>query len=191
MIFINEWLPNPTGNDLKGEFIELFNNDNTSVDLSGWKIGIPEKKGFSLNGYGIVGDSYLLLKRSETKIALKNSDASLVLYDPAGKIVDRSAFVGAAPERQSFSRINYGTDPSQHFVFAEPTPGGANNLTANIQITDNHYPLNIPLNPSPGVGTAIFMALSVGIALAGIMVYALKQDEELSELFFGRNQEIW
>ncbi len=192
MIFINEWLPNPTGNDAKGEFVELFNNGNGSVNLSGWKIGVGGKKDFSLNGYSIAAHGYLLLSRTKTKLTLKNSDASLFLYDAAGKLTDQSAFVGTAPEGQSFSRINYGTDPSQHFAFEDPTPGVANKITASTQITNNQYPVGIPLNNSSlSIIMVVVMAISLSLALAGILLYALRQDEDLQELFFGKNQGIW
>jgi hypothetical protein len=191
MIFINEWLPNPTGNDAKGEFVELFNNSNGSVNLSGWVLKNEAGKKFGLSG--ILGaQKYLVLPRSKTKLTLKNSDASLFLYNSAGELVDQSAYVGAAPEGESFSRINYGTDPSQHFAFEDPTPGAINKITANTQIADNRYPINVPLNDlSLSVAVVIAMAVALGLALAGIMLYALKQDEDLQELFFGRNQGSW
>ena len=188
MIFINEWLPNPTGNDAKGEFVELFNNGNGSVNLSGWRLGNDGKKEFSLDGYSIVAHGYLLLPRAKTKLTLKNSDASLFLHDSSGRLADQSAFVGTAPEGKSFSRINYGTDPSQHFAFTDPTPGAANKITANTQISDNQHPINVPLNSSSlSIVIVIVMAFALGMALAGILVYALKQDEDLQELFFGGN----
>lgn len=192
MIFINEWLPNPTGDDAKGEFIELFNNAAVPVNLDGWKLKTVDKKFFPLDGKFIAGNGYLLLPRSETKLTLKNSDGALLLYDAAGKLVDQSAFSGAAPDGQSFSRVNYETDPSEHFIFAEPTPGMANNIITNTQVSDNQYPLNKVLNPSEfGVFSLVFSGIFLGVAFAGIMVYALKQDEDLSELFFGKNQGNW
>ena len=193
MVFINEWLPNPMGSDAKGEFVELFNNG-SAIDLNGWRLGNGEKKDFSLGGYRITGNGYLVLPRTVTKLTLKNSDASLFLYDAAGKLVDQSAYVGTAPEGQSFSRVNYGTDPSQHFAFTDPTPGAANKITANIQITNNQYPIGAPLNASffgVDIFSATIMALALGLVLAGILIYSLKQDEDLSELFFGKHQEVW
>ena len=134
---------------------------------------------------------------------MKNSDSSLFLYDAAGKLVDQSAFVGTAPEGESFNRINYefaaqgGRSEAQgaaiqNFAWGEPTPGAANKITANTQITNNQYPNNIPLNTSSlNIIMVIVMAISLGLALAGILIYSFKQDDDLQELFFGKNQRIW
>jgi hypothetical protein len=191
MIFINEWFPNPTGNDTKGEFIELFNNGNAPVNLAGRTLKNEAGKKFELSG--IIGaQKYFVLPRSKTKLTLKNSDASLFLYDSAGKLIDQSAFVGAAPEGESFSRINYGTDPSQHFAFTDPTPDAANKITANTQIADNQYSSTAPLNTSSlSLAMVIVLAVALSLALAGIMIYALEQDDDLSQLFFGKNKGSW
>src|ERR1700691_587167 len=106
MIFINEWLPNPTGADAKGEFIELFNNGSSSVNLNGWALTTSGKKIFSLNGYTIAANGYLLLNRTATKLTLKNADESLSLYNAAGQLVDHSNSEGTAQEGKSLSRIN-------------------------------------------------------------------------------------
>ena len=39
MLYINEWLPNPVGNDATGEFIELYNSGTTGVSLNGYSLG--------------------------------------------------------------------------------------------------------------------------------------------------------
>ena len=59
MIFINEWLSNPTGADAKGEFIELWNNGNAPVNLNGWTLQVDSKKKFKLSG-SIRANEYLM-----------------------------------------------------------------------------------------------------------------------------------
>ena len=87
MLFINEWLPNPVGNDIKGEFIELFNDNTASVNLDGWNLKNEAGKQFKLSG--IIGpQGYLVLSRSKTKLALKNDGGALFLYDPQGVLQD-------------------------------------------------------------------------------------------------------
>lgn len=191
MVFINEWLPNPVGPDTAGEFIELFNNGPTPVDLAGWKLQ-ADKKVFLLDGHSIPAGGYLLLKRGETKLVLKNNDAAVYLYDPAGTLADRSAFQGTAIEGESFSRVNDNMNiHMQHFAWSEPTPGAMNKVNINLSISNDQYPFNIPINsPSLNFFNILALSLALAVILAGVMLYAIKKHENLSDLFFGRNAEI-
>ena len=188
MVFINEWLPNPTGTDVKGEFVELFNNGNAPISLNKWKLLTKNNKQFSLSGYSIVADGYLTFNRSVTKLTLRNSDEVLSLYNASGQIADRSGFSGAAPEGESFNRINYGTDGSQHFSFGDPTPGKENSAALQIHITNINYRFGIPINQTSISGLQ-FIALLIGISavMAGFIMYTIRQNENLSQLFFEGN----
>jgi hypothetical protein len=188
MVFINEWFPNPAGSDAKGEFVELFNNGEKPVSLNGWSLATKNGKQFPLSGYRIAAGGYLILPRSVTKLTLKNNDETLMLRDAKSHLVDQSSFSGAAPDGQSFNRVNYGTDGSQHFAFGNPTPGAANSAALQIHITNIDHPLNIPLNQTSISGVQ-FASLLVGTAalVTGLIVYTLRQNENLSQLFFGRN----
>lgn len=185
MVFINEWLPNPTGTDSKGEFIELYNTGNAPVVLQGWTIATTGKKIFSLNGYSIAARGYLLLKRAETKIALKNTAEAVSLYDAAGRLADHSSFLGMAQEGKSLSRINYATDPSEHFAWSDPTPGAANKISLNNSLAANSYPFGVPLNRTSLAASGmsiVAMAFGIGVILAMLVVYCVKRDENIEKL---------
>jgi hypothetical protein len=192
MIFINEWLPNPTGADAKGEFIELWNSGIAPVNLSGWILQTDNKKKFKLSG-SIRANGYLLLPRGETKLSLKNADGKLLLYNAAGELADQSAFEGTAPEGESFSRVSYNVYDSssvyrtiQQFAWSKPTPGAKNDITAEIGISEIEYPAGIPLNAFRVSWSSMFgCAMLVGIIFAAILWYALRNDEDISQLFFG------
>lgn len=188
MVFINEWLPNPIGSEAKGEFIELVNNGNAPINLDGWKLATKNGKQFSLSGHQIGASGYLVFRRSETKLTLKDSDEILSLYGASGALVDRSGFSGAAPDGQSFNRINYGTDESQHFAFGNLTPGAANDTTLQVHVTNVNHPFGVPLNQT-SINGMQFVSLLTGVAalMAGLILYAIKQNENLSQLFFERN----
>ncbi len=187
MIFINEWFPNPTGADAKGEFIELYNSGSSDVPLAGYTLSTGKKK-LSLKGH-IPANGYLVLKTSATKLALKNTDGALWLYGPGGRILDSAKFPGSAPDGKSFSRVDYGTAPTQHFMFVDPTPG-ARNKTANTQIAVRHYPPGIPLNPSAGILEFFGLMSGVAIALPLLLIYVIQNNEALSKLFFRGDQAI-
>ncbi len=108
MIYINEWFPNPVGNDAAGEFIELYNSGAATVSLDGYALGDGAKKRFSLSGYSIPPGGYLVLTHADDKLTLKNTNGEVLLYGPSGQVVDSASFTGAAPEGRSFSRVDYG-----------------------------------------------------------------------------------
>jgi hypothetical protein len=196
MIFINEWLPNPNGTDAKGEFIELFNNSNAPVNLSGWILQTDGKKKFKLSG-SIRANEYLLLPRSETKLSLKNTDGKLLLYDAAGELADQSAFEGSAPEGESFSRVTYAIyggssmhSAIQQFVWSKPTPG-AKNAVAEDGLSEIHYPIGAPLNAyrMSWVSVVGLIALA-GVIFAAVLWYAVRKDEDTAQLFFRGNEGL-
>jgi hypothetical protein len=201
MILINEWLPNPAGNEAKGEFVELFNNGDTAANISGWALKASGKKIYFLRGrtQSIAPHGYLLLKRSDTKLALKNSNETLLLYDATGHLADQSSFLGQAASGKSFSRVYYPNSSGssatvdslnalaipQSFAWGMPTPGAANKLDLHNTIAATVYPFDTPLNHAAlSGGEFIEMILGVGAILAALVVYCLKSDELISQLFF-------
>jgi len=209
MIFINEWLPNPNGADAKGEFVELFNNGSAPVSLAGWVLKTTAKKTFVFGGQTIAAHGYLVLTHATTKLSLKNTGETVLLYDASGRLVDQSSYLGAAPSGQSWARVLYpasvvGTNDTngamdgsaggsvaqpQAFAWATPTPGAANEVDLHNSITAASYPFGIPLNRA-ALGTAQFFAILLGVSaiLAALVVYCLKSHEDLSKLFFGGNE---
>jgi hypothetical protein len=181
MVFISEWLPNPKGEDAKGEWIEISNSSNSQVDLIGWRLTADGKKFFTLNGT-IAPSARIVLSRSETKISLKNTDGRLALYDNQGRLVDQVSFLGTAPEGESVNRVL----GSSSTFFSRPTPGGANaTLGLNTLVYDNKYPLNTPLNPpASAMSNLVGYLLGTALALAVAIMFILKSHEELSHIFF-------
>ena len=197
MVFINEWLPNPNGADAKGEFIEFYNNGDVPVSLNGWVLKTSGKKSFSLSGRAIAANGYLILKRAQTKLSLKNTGETVLLYDASGHLADQSAYLGAAPGGQSYSRVYYPASENddaqpQSFAWGSPTPGAANKVNLHNGINANNYPFNTPLNRAPLSGFEITGAFLMASAiLAALVVYFLKRDENMQKLFFPRDEGVW
>jgi hypothetical protein len=186
MVFINELFPNPVGADAAGEFIELYNDGRSNVILDNWKLSVGGKKDFSLSGYSVPARGYLILKKSQTKLSLKNTDGGLFLYGLNGSVVDQASFAGAAPEGKSFSRINNNTGPAQHFVFEDPTPG-VQNKSFDTSVASKEYPFGISL--APQISPSSFLVLVVGVAstIVLLFLYLLIKNENLSHIIFGRD----
>ena len=184
MLYINEWLPNPVGPDANGEFVEFYNSENVSILLNGYTLGTGAKKKFSLAGYVVSPNSYLVLKKAQTKLALKNSDGALFLYGPSGRVIDQANFVGAAPEGKSFSRISYDASPAQHFVFTDPTPG-THNKAASAMVSSVSYPEGVSLSPQLLPSSLSLLAIGVAITTLLLFIYISIKNENLSHYLFG------
>jgi hypothetical protein len=189
MLYINEWLPNPVGADASGEFIELYNSAAAPMNLDGYAVGDGAKKTFSLDGYSISPDGYLVLTHGQDKLTLKNTDGEVLLYSPSGQAVDSANFAGVAPEGKSFSRVDYGAASIAHFAFEYPTPGAANK-TLDTSVRANDYPLGVSL--SPQLSPAGFIGLVFGVASFFLLffIYVIKKNRNLSNFFFGGDEEV-
>jgi len=188
MIYINEWLPNPVGNDAAGEFIELYNNGGATAKLDGYTLGDGAKKTFKLDGYVIPAGGYLVLKHTQDKLTLKNTNGEVLLYGSNGQVVDYANFAGAAPEGKSFSRVDYGTAPIAHFAFTYPTPGAVNK-TIDTTVHVNDYPLGVSLSPQLSPGAFIVLMLGVASFFLLFFIYVIQKNRNISNFFFGRNEE--
>jgi hypothetical protein len=187
MLYINEWFPNPVGNDAAGEFIELYNNGKAAQALDGYTLSDDAKKRFPLTGYSIAPGGYLVLTHAQTKLTLKNTDGALLLYGPDDQVVDGASFAGAAPEGKSFSRVNYSTADIGHFAFVYPTPGSANK-TIDTTVSSINYPFGVPLTPQPGLGTAIALAFGVASFFLVFFIYVTYHNRNLSDFLWGRDE---
>ena len=200
MIYINEWLPNPVGTDATGEFVELYNGASGTVNLTGWKLGtgtassstgaiVPAKspKPFSLAGYSLAPHGYLVLKKAQDRLSLKNTNGALLLYGPDGRRADAASFVGSAPVGQSFSRVNYSTSPAQYFAFTDPTPG-APNAPYDTAVHAVRYRAGVPLDPQLSTAAVIISGIVLAAAIALSFIYAIKKSDHLSRLLFGGNE---
>ena len=190
MIFINEWLPNPTGNDAVGEWVELFNGGKSAVLINGWSLKNGSGKKVFLKNERIDAGEHLVLKRTNTKLTLRNTDETLFLYDGAGKLADQSGFLGTAPEGKSFARIAGVGSPNgaQNFLFAEPTQGQPNKIVNGQNfLTNNVYSFNQPLNSSLGYFGVIALTICSALLLTFFITIILKRNDYTSKLFFNRD----
>ena len=146
-VIINEIMYNPAGADNYREWIEVFNNGESSVDLSQWKFfenevnhkltliqgsNILSSRAYAvitnneeLSDYptysGILFKSSFSLKNSGEEITLKNGD---LIIDK----VNYNSFWGAYEDGKSLQRIDpdESSNNSQNWQAASPTPGAEN-----------------------------------------------------------------
>lgn len=121
-VFINEIYPNPSGSDTDGEFIEIKNISNSTIDLSGWKIGDTVK---TFNLFGTVFPGQIIFwPRTLTKIFLNNTTKETVkLFNEKSEIVDAIEY-DWTKEGESYCR---GMDAKWSWS-AKPTAGLENEI---------------------------------------------------------------
>ncbi len=118
---LNEILPNPIGDESTDEFIELYNPNETSVNLKYWTLKDASKTGaytFSKDIL-IAPKSYFVIYRSDFKFALNNSNETVSLIAPNEKIVSAVSYK-TAKENASY---NFAKDTNKWRWSKHLTPG--------------------------------------------------------------------
>lgn len=125
-VVINEIFANPENEE--DEFIELFNNSDSEIDLANWKIK-DLVKSYTIIDLKIPPKSFLLLEKSLTGIALNNSDEEVTIVNSTDTVVDAFTY-SETIEGKTWSRFpdgtgsfSDGTSPTKGFQNASaPTP---------------------------------------------------------------------
>ncbi|MFA6918378.1 MAG: lamin tail domain-containing protein, partial [Candidatus Gracilibacteria bacterium] len=140
-VVINEIAWAGTTDNSNDEWIELYNNTNQSIDLSGWYIeddGVPS---YTIASGSIAPRGYFLIEDAEEAVSSVNSDAviglslanagdSLILKNPSGSVVDSvnssggAWYAGDGTSKATMERI----DPT---VFADTATNWANAKSTN------------------------------------------------------------
>ncbi|KKW37004.1 MAG: Micrococcal nuclease-like protein nuclease [Candidatus Peribacteria bacterium GW2011_GWB1_54_5] len=94
-VIISEFLPNPYGEEEEGEWVELQNIGSETISLCGWLFDDGEggSKPYSLGEESITPGQYLLLPRSQTKVALNNDVDAVRLFSGSGNLVAEVTYV--------------------------------------------------------------------------------------------------
>ncbi|TRZ64759.1 MAG: lamin tail domain-containing protein [Spirochaetia bacterium] len=168
MVLIKEFFPNPSGKDTEGEWIKLFNNSNTAVDVSGWQIKDASAKAFIFSATDgkntlIAGGEILTLDYKTTKISLNNNGETIFLYDKNGILVDKAEYTGTAADGKVYIRaengkfILSGSQAELQEVNSIPAPTSFNNKSANSGAIINNS--NLGLNFSIGIFIALVLTV--------------------------------
>lgn len=131
-IVISEFLPSPKGPDQENEWIEIQNQSDQIADLSGWQLkDADSKSGFTFPDHSLIeAQSYLVLKRQTTKIALNNDQDTLSLFYPTGQLAQEIRYK-KAQEGHSVNLVA----AHQYVWSATPSPGLPNLITTKKETT--------------------------------------------------------
>ena len=132
-IYLSEILPNPDGDDIKLEFIEIYNAGAREVNLIGWSLSREDDKKVNLEKIAtstiIKAGEYLAFFRPRTKIVLHNDQGQVKLFQP---LADKPLMIvdyKNVEEGLSYNLVDYKT--KNEWVWSENiTPGAANLIKA-------------------------------------------------------------
>jgi len=128
-LVITELLPNATGADAGNEFIELYNPNETPVQLSGYKLHVGPSLGDIYDfpvGISIAPHSYRSITNANVSFTLLNSSSKVALKTRDGRTVSETVPYADPKEGASWALI----DAVWQYTY-DPTPGWANIFEAN------------------------------------------------------------
>jgi hypothetical protein len=123
---ITELLPNPdgTGNDTTDEFIELYNPNDVSFDLSGFTLlsGLTATKTYTFPaGSSLAPRAFMAFYAEVTGLSLSNTGSLVKLFDPPGNSISSSATYSNAKDGQAWALAN-----GKWYWTTTQTPNAAN-----------------------------------------------------------------
>ncbi|HET6924652.1 MAG TPA: lamin tail domain-containing protein [Candidatus Saccharimonadales bacterium] len=123
---INELLPNPagTGNDSTDEYIELYNPNPKSFDLSGFTLetGLTTKHKYIFPADTLLAaHSFTAFYAADTHLTLSNSGSQAALLDPFGTVINQSDPFGTAKDGVAWALAK-----GEWYFTSDPTPNAAN-----------------------------------------------------------------
>jgi hypothetical protein len=132
---LSEILPNPASpqTDVDDEFIELYNPNNKSFDLSGFMLQTASTSSAATHTYhfpagtSIGAGSFKAFSSEQTHLALSNSGGQVWLVDPLGTTLDTCDPYGTAKDGQSW------VDASGKWQWTlQATPGTTNKIATPV-----------------------------------------------------------
>lgn len=105
-VIINEFLPNPEGSDIEGEWIEIKNKGEIKINLIDWKLddNIDGSRPYKFaEDAWLGGGMFLSVARSESGLALNNDFDSVRLLDNFDELIDEIKYEQAV-EGRSYAR---------------------------------------------------------------------------------------
>lgn len=123
-VHISEFIPNPTGSDSEFEFIELYNDSGTEVDLSGWVIDTGGSARFTIDdGTILAAESFLTYYSADKNISLTNTGDHIQFIRPDSVVQDDITYTSSI-EGHSYIR----KDDGRYEDSDTPTPNAGNGV---------------------------------------------------------------
>jgi hypothetical protein len=147
---ITELLPNPkgTGNDKTDEYIELYNANAASFDLSGFKLqsGLSSFRSYTFpSGTLIPAHSFKAFYSKETALSLSNSGGQVKLLDPFGNSISATEVYPTAKDG-----VAYALAKGKWYWTSTPTPNAANVIKQPVSAKSKTKKSKVAAKTKPG-----------------------------------------
>ena len=111
-IVISEIFPNPAGmEDESKEFIEIYNQSGSNIDLSGWILGDSSQKKYEFKQSRIIkAGEFLVIDREASGLALNNDEDEISIYQPDCERPSKTIKYADAKEGWSYNDTKYTED---------------------------------------------------------------------------------
>ena len=126
-LYISEIMTNPNGLDRNNEWIEIYNESDNLIDLSGFYLISESGRIFTIpNGETLISRGFLVLHSSKTKLTLNNKSGNIKFFTPKiqGNVLLSALGYLNLKEGSSLARNSLG----QYQETRIPTPGFVNIL---------------------------------------------------------------
>lgn len=134
-IVISEIFPNPAGaTDEQAEFIEIYNQSGSDIDLSGWSLGDSSKKRYEFRERQIIkAGEFLVISRAVSGISLNNDEDAISVYRSDCEQPSKTVKYTDAKEGWSYNDTKYVptaiSSTRSKWVWSDKvTPGEANQM---------------------------------------------------------------
>lgn len=133
-VFISEIFPNPIGaTDDQEEFIELYNQSSSDINLFGWSLGDNSKKRYEFKSGAIIGaGSFLAVYRPESGLSLNNDEDTVKLFKPDCEETSEAVKYSGVKEGWSYNNAKYASSSinvKNKWVWSDKvTPGQSNDM---------------------------------------------------------------
>ena len=149
MLYIQELLPNPAGDESVGEWIRLINDGDTAVVVGGWQLADKAGKNYILTPVGSVAPGEVVeISREASGIALNNNGDEVYLIDDEGTQIDTLAYTSAT-EGEIITASRFMTEEAP---------------TGNL----NEIPPELARTTAPDFAEALTLALILALVIAGV-----------------------
>lgn len=139
-VVITEVYPSPESGD--EEWIEIFNNDSSSINLKNYVVeektstGITNRKSL-LPDVTIAPSEYYVIYEEDLTVSLNNSGDSIYLFDINGNQINKFSYTQVSTSQSVGRKFENGVFSEETFTLMSPTPKGENRFAStknNIEL---------------------------------------------------------
>lgn len=168
-IIINEIAWMGTKTSYNDEWLELFNNTNQKIDLTGWQLAAQDGAPIIILSGKINAGSFYLLERTDDNTlpqlsadqiysgALGNNGEYLILYDSTKNIIDSldcsgGWFAGDNDTKQTMERKNLtSVSTPDNWQISQNAGGTPRNQNSSSALSNTTAPLSVPVEKAPEI----------------------------------------